>query len=216
MSQATDTAVHATRHGESFEFEAVSEFQADLEQAWEVLTDYDRFSDFIPGMETSHVVVRHAHNVVVDQRGEASLLFFTFPLRVRLVIEESPYHRIVAHAVEGNFREFRGAYDLEVRGRLVRLRYSGQCTPTFSIPPFISTILVRHIVEKRFSAMVDEILRRQRLSHAPTTPGRGSRAYVRIANGKGRAFAGPQMLVIHFSPQPPTLRSSGAGSMHHL
>ena len=175
LGQATDTTIHAIRHGESFEFEAVSEFEADLKQAWEVLTDYDRFSDFIPGMQTSQIVARHAHNVVVDQRGEASLLFFTFPIRVRLAIEEYPYRRIVSHAIEGDFREFRGAYDLEANGRRVRLHYSGQCTPNFSIPPLISTILVSHIVEKRFSAMVDEILRRQRSLNPPTAPVRSGR-----------------------------------------
>jgi hypothetical protein len=33
LSQATDMTIHAIRHGESFEFEAVSEFEADLKQA---------------------------------------------------------------------------------------------------------------------------------------------------------------------------------------
>ncbi len=175
LSQATDMTIHAIRHGESFEFEAVSEFEADLDQAWEVLTDYDRFSDFIPGMQTSQIVARHERNVVVDQRGEASLLFFTFPIRVRLAIEEYPYRRIVSRAIEGDFRELRGTYDLEAHGRRVRFHYSGRLTPNFSIPPLISTILVRHIVEKRFSAMVDEILRRQRSRNPPTTPVRGGR-----------------------------------------
>jgi len=162
MSQATDMTIHAVRHGESFEFEAVSEFEADLVQVWEVLTDYDRFSDFIPGMQTSQIIARDPRNVVVDQRGEVSLLFFTFPIRVRLAIEEYPYRRIISRAIKGDFKELRGVYNLEAHGRRIRLFYSGQVTPNFSVPPLISTILVRHIVEKRFSAMVDEILRRQR------------------------------------------------------
>ena len=169
LSQATETTVHAIRSGESFEFEAVSEFEADLKQAWEVLIDYDRFSDFIPGMQTSQIIARDEHNVVVDQRGEASLLFFTFPIRVRLAIEEYPYRRVVSRAIGGDFREFRGVYDLEAHGLQVRLHYAGQCTPNFRIPPLISTILVRRMVEKRFSAMVDEILRRQAFANLPAT-----------------------------------------------
>lgn len=169
LSQTAELTIHASRHGESFEFEAASEIEADLDQAWEVLTDYDRLSEFIPGMRTSQIVARNDRNVVVDQRGETSLLFFTFPIHVRLAIEEHPYRRIVARAIEGNFKEFRGAYDLKAHGRRVRLHYSGRLTPNFSIPPLIGTILVRNTVEKRFGAMVDEILRRQRLRNRPTT-----------------------------------------------
>ena len=175
LSQAADVTIDAIRHGESFEFEAVGEFEADLDQVWGVLTDYDRFADFIPGMQISHIVARHQRNVVVDQRGEVSLLFFTFPIRLRLAIEEYPYRRIVSRAIEGDFKEFRGVYDLEAHGRRIRLHYSGQVTPNFSVPPLISTILVRHMVEKRFSAMVDEILRRQRSRNPPITPTRRGR-----------------------------------------
>jgi ribosome-associated toxin RatA of RatAB toxin-antitoxin module len=127
-----------------------AEFEADLDQAWEVLTDYNRLSEFIPGMQTSKIVVRNGHNVVVDQRGEARLLFFVFPIRARLAIEEHPYWRIVSRAIEGNFKELRGAYNLEAHGRRVRLHYSGRCTPDFGIPPLIGTILVRNMIEKRF------------------------------------------------------------------
>lgn len=169
-SQAADISVHATRHGDSFEVEAGAEFEADLDQAWEVLTDYDRLAEFIPGMQASRVVSRSGGNVVVDQRGEARLLFFSFPIQVRLAIEEHPHERIVSHVIEGNFKEMHGTYDLQVRGQRVMLRYSGWMTPDFAIPPLIGTLLVRTTVEKRFGAMVDEILRRQHLRRQPASP----------------------------------------------
>jgi hypothetical protein len=54
------------------------------------------------------------------------------------------------------------------------LHYTGSLTPDFSIPPLIGTILVRNTVEKRFGAMVDEIMRRQRLRELPVTKSSGS------------------------------------------
>jgi len=169
-----DISLQAVRHGDSFEVEATSEFEAEVPLAWEVLTDYDRLSDFIPGMHSSRTVSRNKHNVIVDQSGEARLLFFAFPIQVRLEVEEFPYERIVSRAIEGNFKEMRGAYTLEVHGRRLLLHYSGSLTPDFSIPPLIGTILVRKFVEKRFGAMVDEIMRRQRLRDVPADTSSGS------------------------------------------
>ena len=161
-TDVADVSVTALRNGEGFDVEASAEFDAGAELAWAVLTDYDRLAEFIPGMNQSRVVSRDGHAVVVDQSGEASLLFFTFPIQVRLAIEEQPYDRIESRAISGNFRELSGNYRLEVRGTRLLLRYSGRMTPDFAVPPLIGTLLVRKTVAKRFRAMVDEILRRQR------------------------------------------------------
>lgn len=161
-TEVTDFEVKAVRNGEGFDVEASAEFDAGVELAWAVLTDYDRLAEFIPGMQQSRVVSREGHEVVVDQSGEASLLFFTFPIQVRLAIEEQQFDRIESRAISGNFRELSGNYRLEVRGTRLLLRYSGRMTPDFAVPPLIGTLLVRNTVAKRFRAMVDEILRRQR------------------------------------------------------
>jgi len=169
-----DISLQAVRHGDSFEVEATSEFEAEVTLAWEVLTDYDRLSEFIPGMHSSRTVSRDKHSVIVDQSGEARLLIFAFPIQVRLEVEEFPYERIVSRAIEGNFKEMRGAYSLEVHGRRLLLHYSGALTPDFSIPPLIGTMLVRKFVERRFGAMVEEIMRRQRLRDFPADTHSGS------------------------------------------
>jgi ribosome-associated toxin RatA of RatAB toxin-antitoxin module len=167
LCHPADISLQTTRHGDSFEVEGVAEFEAEVTLAWEVLTDYGRLSEFIPGMRSSRIVSRSNRSVVVDQSGEARLLFLSFPIQVRLEVEEFPYERIVSRAIKGNFKEFRGAYALEARGRRLLLHYTGSLTPDFSIPPLIGTILVRKTVEKRFGAMVDEIMRRQRLRKLP-------------------------------------------------
>jgi ribosome-associated toxin RatA of RatAB toxin-antitoxin module len=153
--------VKAARQGNTFEVSADAVLQADAAVAWEVLTDYDRLADFIPGMHSSTLVSRDGNRAVVDQRGEASLLFFHFPIEVRLAIEEQPPERIESRAVAGNFRELEGAYRLEADGARLRLQYHGRFTPDFDIPPLIGTMLVRHTLQLRFGAMVEEILRRQ-------------------------------------------------------
>jgi len=167
LCHAADISLKAARHGDSFEVEAAAEFEAEVTLTWEVLTDYDRLSEFIPGMHSSRIVSRNKRRVIVDQSGDAKLLFFSFPMRVRLEIEEYPYERIVSRAIDGNFKEMSGSYTLEARGRRLLLRYTGSLTPGFSVPPLVGTMLVRNTMEKRFGAMVDEIVRRQRLRDLP-------------------------------------------------
>jgi len=65
----------------------------------------------------------------------------------------------------------RNAYYLEARRGRTRLLYSGRMTPDFAVPPLIGTIVFRMTVEKQFSALIDEILRRkQSLAQRPAAP----------------------------------------------
>ena len=167
LGQAAQITVDVARHDDSFEVEATAEIDADVTDAWKVLTDYDRLSEFIPGMLESRVISRDGLNVVVDQRGETSVLFFTYPMQVRLAIEEQPYERIVSTAISGNFKDLTGVYVLQSRGEQMSLRYEGRFTPDFDYPPLLGTLIVRSTVEKRFGAMVREIENARRHSPAP-------------------------------------------------
>lgn len=164
---AAEISVQTTRHGDSFEVEATAQIDADVAGAWKVLTDYDRLAEFIPGMLESRIVSREGSSVVVDQHGETSLLFLTFPMRVRLAIEEQPYERIVSNAISGNFKEMHGVYYLQAREGGMHLRYEGKFTPDFGFPPLLGTLIVRSTAEKRFSAMVHEIEKTRRREPMP-------------------------------------------------
>jgi ribosome-associated toxin RatA of RatAB toxin-antitoxin module len=159
---AAEITILTARHGDSFEVEATAEIDADVTEAWKVLTDYDRLSRFIPGMLESRVVSRDGLRVVVDQRGEAGFLFLTFPIRVRLSIKERPYDSIVSTAISGNFKELTGAYYLHVLETGLRLHYVGRFTPDFGFPPLLGTLIVRSTAQKRFAAMVSEIEKTRR------------------------------------------------------
>ena len=156
-----EVAVHVTRNGDSFSVEASAEFEGTVTRTWQVLTDYGRLAQFVPDLQVSRVLSRQGNRAVVEQKGEARVLFFSYPIDVRLAITEHPNERIVSRAVAGNFREMRGAYSLEAgQGRIV-LRYTGHLVPDFFVPPFIGTLALRHNVETTFRALVNEIVRQQ-------------------------------------------------------
>jgi len=159
---AADIVVRASRSGDVLQVEASAELEGSLENAWQVLTDYGRLAEFVPDLQVSRVISRDHNTVVVEQKGEARLLFFSYPIDVRLAITEKPREQVVSRAVTGNFREMQSTYALEARQGRVFLRYSGRLEPDFYVPPLIGTYLLRTNVESMFRALVEEIERQQK------------------------------------------------------
>jgi len=161
FAQKAQVDFHTQREGERFDIKARAGIDATVADAWRVLTDYDRLAEFIPGVSESRVVSREDSWAVIELRGEASWLFFTFPMHVWLAIAEFPYDRIESNAIGGNFRQMHGVYFLRTIPGGIELRYEGTFTPDFVVPPLIGTLLIRSRLEKRFRALVREIERRQ-------------------------------------------------------
>ena len=167
--EAAAAKIHleVTRHDDTFEVRAEAEIDADPVAAWGVLTDYDRLAQFIPGMQESKVVSRTGSTVIVDQRGDATLLFLTFPMRARLEIQEHPFESVVSNAISGNFKDLHGEYHLHAAGSGMLLFFNATFTPDFSFPPLLGTLIVRSAAQRRFAAMVAEI---EKTRHAETVP----------------------------------------------
>jgi carbon monoxide dehydrogenase subunit G len=161
---AQDLAMEIQRQGEYITVNASVRMQVDARIAWEVLSDYDGLARFIPDMKSSRVVSRSGDRVLVEQKGEFGFFFYKQPVDVTLEVLEQPRRRIVARRIAGNIRDLETRYDLEASDAGVRLDYTGRFIPEFSLPPLIGMPIVRRIVERRFRAMVEEIVRRDALA----------------------------------------------------
>lgn len=166
-ARAADIVVDVKRSGDVFNVEAHAEFEGGIARTWQVLTDYGRYSEYIPELTHSRVISRQGREVQVEQKGEARLLFLTFPLDVRLTVSEQPYERVSSRAVAGSFREMRNTYLLEGRQGRVLLRYIGRLVPDFYVPPVIGTLVLRRNVEAMFVALVEEMERRNAVPDGP-------------------------------------------------
>ena len=161
-TNAQQVRVDAHREGDAVLVEARAHLKADVRLAWEVLTGYDQYARFVPDLKSSEVLARDGNTAIVEQRGVAGFFLFRFPLEVRLAVTEQPYGQISAQAISGNFREMTGLYQLAAEGQELELTYSGRLVPAFGLPPLLGTTAVRIAVEKQFSALVREIVRRDK------------------------------------------------------
>ena len=161
-AEAIETRIE--RQGEYITVNASALMQVDARIAWEVLSDYDNLARFIPDMKSSRVVSRSGGRIRVEQKGEFGFFFYRQPVDVTLEVLEQPPHRIDARRIAGNIRELETRYELGTSDAGVRFGYSGRFIPAFSLPPLIGMPIVRRIVERRFRALVEEIVRRDALA----------------------------------------------------
>lgn len=168
--------VTVEREGDTFYVRARATVAVDPRVAWDTITDYEHMRDFLPNIERSKVIARSGTRITVEHVGQFPLFFFDVPVRVRLVVVQQPFERIVARSEPGNvdgapqtLRSFTGSYDLAVisieRRAGVRFEYESQFELAEPLPPIVGdlfgTAMVTKTVRQQLEAMVREMVRRQ-------------------------------------------------------
>ncbi len=83
------------------------------EHIWNVLTDYDHLSDFIPNLANSRLLSRDGNKVHLQQEGSQQFLGLKFSASVDLELEEfGPEGLLKFKMKKGDFRRFEGTWCL--------------------------------------------------------------------------------------------------------
>jgi ribosome-associated toxin RatA of RatAB toxin-antitoxin module len=159
-ASAATITVDAERHGEAIHIHASAMLNADAATAWRVLTEYDRYPEFIPDLRVSRIVARRGASVTVEQSGDATLWLFKLPVDITFEIDEFPPNGLRSRAVAGTLRALASSYALTPVGSGVRLDYDGRVAPGFEFFGGIEQLAVRQNVGRQFQALADEIERR--------------------------------------------------------
>ncbi len=157
---AATVAIDVATHANMIEIEASAMLDADAPTAWRVLTDYDHYADFIPGLQASHVIARNGAVVTVEQTGNVLFWLFPIPLDVTFEITEAPPTRLISHVVAGGLRALNSRYVLTPEAAGTRLEYSGTLDSGLPLFDPIERAAVRQNIARRFQALANEIERR--------------------------------------------------------
>ena len=152
--------VEAVWDGDLVAVTANADLDAQATTAWDVLTDYDHYAEFVPDMNTSRIVSRKPNGMVVEYTGEFRFLFFSRPIHLLLDVVLDPPRRILAHSLSGDLRDLVGIYEISELPQALHISYRARFLPGFSLPPFIGLAVVRHAMELEFTALMREIVRR--------------------------------------------------------
>jgi ribosome-associated toxin RatA of RatAB toxin-antitoxin module len=156
---AADVSVNVRRADDSVFIEASAMLDASPATAWRVLTDYDRYAEFIPGLRSSHVVARDGTRLTVAQSGEAAFWLLRMPLDITYEVTEFPPYRLESNAKASPLRTLDSRYVLTPSASGVRLDYAGRLAPRSAIFGRIEQHAVRQSIVREFQALADEIER---------------------------------------------------------
>lgn len=157
---AGDLQFTASRDGALVKVSASVDLPVDRVLAWKVLTDYDHYADFISGLVESRVVERTPEGLVIEQKGDIGVLFFRQAAYSRMLVTEQPPTAVISRGLGGTFRDLSGRYELQPVASGVRLTYTGSFVPEFFLPPLVGMAVVHHTLERNFSELAAEIVRR--------------------------------------------------------
>lgn len=156
----TSIDVRQTEDG-SVSIVATALIAADARTAWHVLTDYERYPEFIPGVRRSRVVTREGDTTRVEQSVDPPLWSFGAPMAVEYEITEPGPGRLHSRGMaRGSLLD--SAYRLTQTDSGVRLDYTGRLV----VPPGWLASMSRRTGERmlaqEFRALADEIELRDR------------------------------------------------------
>lgn len=156
---AAAISVTLTRQGASVEIAASARLQSDAATAWRVLTDYERYVDFVPDLRVSRIVARGDGMVTVEQEGDATLWWLRVPLEITFEISEFPPSRLHSRAVAGSLRALDSTYVLRPAPTGIQLEYTGRIATGFALLGPVESLAVEENVTRQFRALVDAIER---------------------------------------------------------
>ena len=86
-----------------------------VDHLWQVLTDYEGLSDFIPNLSSSKLIERSGNQVTLAQIGSQQLVLgLKFSAEVKLELtEHRPEGLLQFRMLKGDFRRFEGAWRLQ-------------------------------------------------------------------------------------------------------
>ncbi|PSR19121.1 cyclase [filamentous cyanobacterium CCP3] len=129
------------------------------EQVWQVLTDYDNLSSFIPNLSLSQRLSHPEGGIRLEQIGSQCFLNIKFCARVVLDMVEAFPKELRFSMVEGDFRQFEGRWTLEpvvdAQREIVRLGYDLVIRPPRAMPVALIERHIRHDLTRNLKAISD-------------------------------------------------------------
>ena len=99
--------------GENGDYTCRLLIETSIDNAWQVLTDYEHFAEFLPGVISSELIENNGDRKVFEQINKIKTLIFSIESRVKIASTESYPEQIIFQAVDGDLKNLNGEWLLE-------------------------------------------------------------------------------------------------------
>ena len=128
---------------------------------WDVLTDYENLSRFIPNLSSSELIQRQGQTVRLQQVGSQQLLGLRFSAQVQLELTEFRQDGLLQfRMVKGDFRRFEGSWQIRQRPDGCSLLYELTVQGCLGMPIGLIEERLRDDLSSNLNAVVHEAHRR--------------------------------------------------------
>ena len=128
---------------------------------WDVLTDYENLSRFIPNLSTSELIQRQGQTVRLQQVGSQQLLGLRFSAQVQSELTEYRQDGLLKfRMVKGDFRCFEGSWQIRQRPDGCSLLYELTVQGCLGMPIGLIEERLRDDLSSNLNAVVQEAHRR--------------------------------------------------------
>jgi len=164
---AVDTQVAVSRRGDVFLVDAVLVAPVTGREAWNVLTDFDAMSAFVPNLDTSRVTARNGERLRVEQTGVARWGPLAHAFSMVREVELEPIQLVRSRSLSESPMQVRSQTRFASVAGGTEIRHQVEISLDTWMPAALIEPFLRHEVREQFDAVVAEMLRRRAIQAVP-------------------------------------------------
>jgi ribosome-associated toxin RatA of RatAB toxin-antitoxin module len=153
-------SVTVRQQGDSFIVEATLDAPVPVAVAWDVVTDVDAMTAFVPALDESRILARNGERWRILQRGAIRIGPFAFAYTTERDVMLIPRTSIRQVQVRGTMPRLETLTTLSPENGATRLAYRIEVNPATPFPDFVTRFLLRREAEAQLDAIRREMLRR--------------------------------------------------------
>lgn len=157
----SDIVVHVEQRGRLVIVDVSMPVDANIEQAWAVMTDYDHMAGFVSNLSVSRVQSREGNTLTLLQKGKATRGLLTFSFENVREIMLTPPREIHSRLISGDLEASEFTTRLAEEGASVRITNHGEFIPKIWVPPVIGPAMITAETRAQFGQLRSEIIRRK-------------------------------------------------------
>lgn len=128
-----------------------------------VLTDYEQVPKFMPDVRISIVRERTPERILLEQEAEARFMLFSKRVHLLLEVHESSDSLRFRDTLNKSFTLYEGGWTVTAHEKRTTIGYRLTAKPSFSVPEFVLTRLLKRDAGRMIEGLRTEMARRARV-----------------------------------------------------
>lgn len=156
-----DVDVHVRKERAAFDISLEFTVPANIEQTWNVLSDYEHMAQFVSNMDSSRILRRDGNRLTVAQTSHGKVGPILVSVDGIREIVLTPPTEIRSHLVEGDLKASDFTTSLRSDGAMTRVTVKGKLVAAAWVAWALSAETVAAQTRRQYQELRNEILRRK-------------------------------------------------------